>query len=931
MKWFEFQKKPGWTSRDAGERIAAVRAATDADIAGALPALITDDPDAAVRAAALARSSALSLVAARVDADPDPAVREAARKRLAALLIEPATDPATLAAWIESATDADLLRQVAERAESATARRAALLRIDRPALIAERCQRDPDPALRLELLDRITDIGALERIAEATRRNDKRLAHAARERAEALRLAGGDLDAWRRRTLTICERLDALRRDGRGRDDAEVSALAAEWDVYATRLDAEYGVRVRGYLTAFDPPPAPAPAAIESGGGTSVDDAATASPAPTVPTQAPEPAAPPEPDREFIALVEAALTSESGADAAGLRRQRLRIDARYARIANPTSEDRDAHARFVAHLDARLAELEAATRVAVAALATALDALAAAISAGHAGEARRARRGARSARDAAGAAAPVELKRRMEALEAEHDRLARWQHWSNNKVRARLCDEFEAWLATRPHPDAVATRVRDLKNEWTRLDALEHDADEACEPSGLDRRLRALTHRALAPARQYFDKRKTLRGEKHEAIERVLAEPVPSTGDVRGAIALRRRVTDALRELDQVDPAARGDLGKRLRARLDELDALRAAGDTEAAEARRKLIAQTRRALAQAKLAEALAIARDAQEKLRALPRASRAHEAELSAEFEALVAPWFAKAEAERAGRDAVAAAEQAEFDAVLAELARLAAAEETELRHADTQVQALRQRWEAARAAAASADEESTRGAGHGRDRGQGSARGHARGDRDGDRERRPRPAPRRPDPRERRLDDAVAAVERAVAAMRARQGEAERRQLTAAAAWCSAVEAALLDASDGAADAAHSAASMPWPLSSQQDALARELERRRARALEWAAQPDPAVLTAAHAQARERAQTLAIRSEIARGLASPEACRAERRALEVSRLQARLAGGAAVDAQAERAAIAREWLLLGPLSAAEREAYARRIEEG
>jgi hypothetical protein len=919
MKWFEFQKKPGWTSRDAGERLAAVRAATDADIAAALPALITDDPDPAVRSAAIARSRSLATVTARAGADPDPTVREAARKRLAALLVDPATDADALAAWIATASDGELLRQVAEHAETAALRRAALLRIDRPALIAERCQRDPDPALRLELLERIDDLAALERIADATRRTDKRLAHAARERAEALRLARGDLDAWRRRTLAICERLDALRRAGHGRDDAEVTALAAEWDVYAARLDGEYGVRVRGYLTAFDPPPMPAtpaveaaPAAADPATSTAADAEAAAAP--------PAPAPPPEPDREFIALVDAALAAEPAADAAALRRERQRIEARHARIAHPTAEDTDALARYAARADARLVELDATARAAAAALAESLDALAAAVAAGHAGDARRARRAARAARDAAGAAAPARLKRRLESLEAEHDRLARWQHWSNNKVRARLCDDFEAWLATRPHPDAVATRVRDLKAEWSRLDALEHDEAEAArEPSGLDRRLRALTHRALAPARQYFDKRKALRGEKHEAIERVLADAVPAAGDVRGAIALRRRVTDALRELDQVDPSARGDLGKRLRARLDELDALRAAGDADAAEAKRKLIAQTRRALAQAKLADALTIARDAQERLRSLPRGSREQEAELAAEFDALVAPWFAKADAERAGREAVAAAEQAEFDAVLAELARLATADEAELRHADTQVQALRQRWEAARAAAAGKAEGESSAAGDGRRPRPADARG------DRDRDRRARPAPRRPDPRERRLDDAVASVERAVAAMRARQGEAERAQLAAAASWCAAVEAALLDDA-GAASAAMAA---PWPLVAAHDALARDLERRRARALEWVERPDPAALAAAHAQAREHASALAIRSEIARGVPSPEECRAERRALEVARLQARLAGGAAVDAGAERTAIAREWMMLGPLSGAERADYGRRIE--
>ncbi len=924
MKWFEFQKKPSWTSRDAGERLAAIRAATDAELLGALPALITDDPDPAVRSAAIARSRVLSTVAARAGVDPDPTVRETARKRLADLLVDPSTDQDALFAWITTASDTDLLRRIAERADSPAARRAAVLRINRATLIAERCQRDPDPALRLELLEHIDDIATLERIADATRRTDKRLAQAARTRAEALRLARGDLDAWRRRTLAICARLDTLRREGRSADDPEVVALASEWEVYAARLDAELGCRVRGYLAAFDPPKKPA-IVLDPGATNDATVHAEASLGAHADAdrdrQAVEPAS--APDRGFGDLIDAALASLPAADAAALRRERQRLKACHAQIAHPSAADHAALARYMASADMRLAELKAAADAAAAEFRVALDALAAAIAAGHLEDARRARRAARSARASAGASAPATALRRLKALEVEYDRLAHWQHWSNNKVRARLCDEFETWLATRPHPDAVATRVRDIKAEWARLDALEYDDDAVREPSGLDRRMRALVHRALAPARQYFDKRKALRSEKHEAIERVLAEPMPGAGDVRGAIALRRRVTEALRELDKVDPAARSELSKRLRARLGDLDALRAASVAEATEAKRKLIAQTRRALAQAKLADALAIARDAQERLRSLPRASREQEAKLAAEFDALVAPWFTRADAERAGRDAVAAAAQAEYDAVLAELARLADADDTELRHADTEVQALRQRWEAARAAAAGNLDEAAANAGHARRPSPSEARGKR------DRDRRPHVVPRRSDPNERRLDEALANVARAVAAMRARQNEAEHAQLAAAAAWCATVEVALLnDAADVSANA-KTAAAAPWPLTTAQDTLARDLERRRARLLEWVERPDAAALAAAHAQAREHARLLAIRSEIARGVPSPAACRAERRTLEIARLKARLAGGAAVDANAERRAIAREWMLLGPLSDAERAEFARRIE--
>ena len=47
--------------------------------------------------------------------------------------------------------------------------------------------------------------------------------------------------------------------------------------------------------------------------------------------------------------------------------------------------------------------------------------------------------------------------------------LERWQRWSGNKVRGRLCDEAEALHGSGLHPDALATRVKELQAEWARI------------------------------------------------------------------------------------------------------------------------------------------------------------------------------------------------------------------------------------------------------------------------------------------------------------------------------------------------------------------------------------------------------------------------------------------------------------------------------
>src|SRR5690606_41335623 len=98
-------------------------------------------------------------------------------------------------------------------------------------------------------------------------------------------------------------------------------------------------------------------------------------------------------------------------------------------------------------------------------------------------------------------------RRRLSALDEQFGKLEQWQRWSGNEVRRRLCDEVEALHGSGLHPDALATRVKELQAEWSRLDALEGDAAPASE-SGPARRFRALCHRGLRPARGSSEERR---------------------------------------------------------------------------------------------------------------------------------------------------------------------------------------------------------------------------------------------------------------------------------------------------------------------------------------------------------------------------------------------------------------------------------------
>src|SRR5947199_61411 len=75
--------------------------------------------------------------------------------------------------------------------------------------------------------------------------------------------------------------------------------------------------------------------------------------------------------------------------------------------------------------------------------------------------------------------APAELRMQLEQLQPRYAELKRWQHWSNNQRRRTLCTEIEALVDAGMHPDAVATRVHDARDEWQKLNAAEGAGDDA--------------------------------------------------------------------------------------------------------------------------------------------------------------------------------------------------------------------------------------------------------------------------------------------------------------------------------------------------------------------------------------------------------------------------------------------------------------------
>lgn len=821
MKLFDRFRRPLWQHPDTLRRAEAVRSESAPELLRQLPQIAASDSAAEVRRAAITRIDSAETLLGLLGAEKDSGCREAILGRVRARLLDagvPAAERQRLAS--HAALPPELAETMAESAPEPELREAAVLRLNKPGLLQRRCLKDPDPALRLRLLEHIADEATLDRIAEAARGQDKALSRRAREKADALKLARGDAGAITHRALQLGTAFDALARSLPADAEEQLAALDGEVEQLSPRLDASLLRRLQGHAasaraavsalkTAHLPKPEPQPVAIETAPievGT-VDEAATATA--TAVAEPVDSAA-----NEALAADSATVTPVDAAGAVNATTETTAIAPAPAAAAQPPDEAlREALRQGLAGVEEQ--------RLGVA--KPALDAA--------------------RARLAAGIKPTQGQRDRLRELEAGVAEMERWQRWAGNKVRARLCDEVEALIGSGLHPDAVANRVKELQEEWAKVEAAEPDHGE--HATGIGKRFRALCHRALAPARPYFEQRRALRSQKASEIDATITalatEIEQAPGDLK---PLRERVVSALRELDEVEPRARAALGKRLRAQLEQLDALREARNQAAVEGKQALLERLRFA-ARGDAAQAINVAKAIQQEWRNAPRADRKTEDRLWAELRAIVDPLFEAARAGAQARTEALAAVEAERRGLVEAVQALAQAED--LGQIDTQLAELEARWQAQQPQMEDTAVDGRPGRAP-RDRSQ-----PERGERGDRQERRPRPPRAAEGSLEREFEKAV---ERLRAAQKA-QREARAKQSLQA----------LLDA---ALDAA-------------KDAALAESERRE--------------LAAARARdvGGESHEDALIGLELDAGIDSPTDSASRRRELQMQRLAERMGSGA------------------------------------
>lgn len=658
MKLTQILFKPKWQDKDADVRRMAVATDVDADLMAALPELTRTDADAGVRLAALKRVNDYERWRERSTGDTDGGVRRTARETYLTLLCASTTQPVLTRRIAELDTlDTGEMERVAKSAVDRDLRAEALSRITRPALLAECVLGDPDVPLRLVLLERITDPNLLERIIERSRKTDKTVNRSARERLDALRIAAGDPIAITERARILCDRIEALMRAPGADAASELVGIDRDWSALGVAVPSVLAARYAG-----------AHALVQRAQETLNNPTAKI---------ASINEAPPTPEPEVVS------TQEIEAAAQALV-SRARFDAALATAQAQARSERE-----------RLRDLQQATAHQVE---QALPELDTALDAGDSATAHRLHAQIHASMKALDKI-PAPLQQQLAPLEARYAELKHWQHWSNLQRRRALCTDIEALASAGLHPDAVATRVHDAREEWRQMDTAE-GIDAAAEPAGIAKRFQALCQRALRPAQGYFAKRKLVRkshGDEIQALLERITAIADDTQDWNGLNTARSEASVALRSLDAVDPRARTTLAKQLKIAIARLSDLLQAHEREVEAAKQRLIERAAALSAQADQTSAARESRELQKHWTATGNGRRAVDQRQWKQFRAACDAVFGKLDAQRKQREVDVAATHTQAQQTAADFEALASDNAMSTDDVKAKLHELDSRWQA------------------------------------------------------------------------------------------------------------------------------------------------------------------------------------------------------------------------------------------
>ncbi len=685
--FFKLFRKPAWENADVSLRAEAVAQSQDPQLLAKLTDFARHDTSSLVRRSAIKRINDPSLLFDRARLDNDNEVRVAADARLVHVLCskDSPVERTSRERFLFSGADPALLEKVAVEATDVDLRKLALERITRAGFLQDRAIKEIDSKLKQWIIERIEDPVALTKIADQARKTDKTISRQARDKAQALLIRARDPGAIRELALQLCEefskRVHALESVNR----TEWDQLRAQWDEHAAFIDADLVKRAQGYFRAVDAdsaPPIEAPTReiVE----TVVQSSIVATAEIKTPTQR-------EADHRLRQMLQKLEQQAEFISATALTKMRDQFNERSQKMDGEQLDDERCKNEFNA-LAASIAnkhqEQEEQKRKLHHDQVEALKNLEHGLQEGQLAESLK----AKSALDALliNKVEDASLKRRIEHAEAELKKLSNWARWGSNKQKVRICEELQAAIDTKMHPDAIASKVKELQAQWAKLETTE------AEPDGLSRRFRAMCYHALAPAKSYFEKRKSIQTEKRADLELSVVDAEQALANdvsVAKLFEIKSQLHDCQRRVDEIEPAKRGEYGKRIRGLIESIQNKIESAQTNAAESKRNVIAQLKRQLARARGNESINFAKQAQQQWKTLARSDRKTDDALWEEFKTLIDPVFAEARAEKESLDQAETEKRNQAQTLIAEMISLSQSDD--LHDNDTRVPALEQRW--------------------------------------------------------------------------------------------------------------------------------------------------------------------------------------------------------------------------------------------
>ncbi len=861
--------RPKWQHKDPQIRRQAVTESHDQELLDELPEIARNDESATVRLAATKRLNDLYHLMRIAEADRDAQVRETAERRWLAMLCDEqpcALDNKERLELVRKLEQAQQLKYVLSHADDEAFRLAVLPRVTQQGLLGEIALNDRSATVREQAAQQITQASTLSRVMKLARKRDKRIYRLLKDRHDQQARSDDDQQTAAEKAEQLLSQLDALVKADQPLSDKQKSLniLSQQWTaVDATDQQTEHFSNASQILRTAIAGPQPASQSPLEDAAKPIDDQSN--------KQSP-----------LQPLLQRALRAaeKKRVDGKDLTTLRKAWQAQWNNIKRPSAADDRTHDQFEGAMGKLTERVQTQTEQQTAALAridTELEQVEQALESGDLSKSVTAVRQFNQSHRLIGAhrhTSQKSFKSRMNQARSELHRLRDWQHWSNNKIRQRLCEEAESIVGSGMHPDAVAEKVKTMQAQWKQLDQSEKlpgDNPKRQPAPGLNRRFRAICNQAFKPAKAFFEKRSEVRGQHEQEMTTMLDQMTTlaeqSQPDLQQAERLIGRAYRAQRELGGLAPRARGKMSKALREGAAALD--RALDDQYAVIERRKqrIIDEVTALVEEPDLEQAISQAKAAQQRWQQAGRTRRRREQSLWKTYRAAADAVFNRLGEQRQQEQAQRSEAREQQQAVIDEVNQLLGWADDKIVEATEQLPKLQDRW-----------------------RELGST--------------------------ERRLEqqflDRCRKLELRAEEITQREQSKQRGQHHELLLRCIDAETKLL------AGQAIEATTWQQMLPSEQDNLPRALRDRLGVINDWINAPpdDTAALTQQLTDNQSALEALCIEVEFLAGVESPEAFSQQRMDYQVQRLARRMGGGETKDRESEISELELRWLACGPL---------------